>query len=122
MVNVRHWTQIGQPLNVLPNPERKYSAVLVPLPFSSTTYQTILHQMQLIDVNIHITSIEEIKNPDLEETYEGMKKLIARECVGNNPNERELFHGTIGDSIIGIYEHGFDDRYFSRDGLWGKFK
>jgi hypothetical protein len=122
MVDVRRWEQVGQPLNVIPNPDPKYNAVLVPLHHSSTLYQTILHKMKSIDNNIRIISIDEIKNPDLEETYEGMKKLIARQCVGNIPNEHELFHGTTGDAITGIIEHGFDDRFFSKGGLWGKFK
>jgi hypothetical protein len=120
MVNVRHWEQVGQPLNVIPNPDRKYSAVLVLLHHSSTLYQIILRKMQLIDKNIRIISIEEIKNPDLEETYEGMKKLIERQCSGNKSNECELFHGTSGDAITGITEYGFDDRFFSSGGLWGK--
>ncbi|CAF5225732.1 unnamed protein product, partial [Rotaria magnacalcarata] len=55
----------------------------------------------------------------LEDAYESMKKLIAKQCKGSNPNERSLFHGTKGDGIDGIRDDGFDDRYFSPSGNWG---
>ena len=77
--------------------------------------------MKSISYNLRIISIEQIKNPCLEEMYEGMKKIIAKQCPGNNPNERELFHGTIGDGINGIVEYGFDNRFFISTGHWGKF-
>jgi hypothetical protein len=64
-------------------------------------------------------SIERIKNPDIESLYENLKRTIAKECPGNDPNERELFHGTHGDAIEGIINKGYDDRYFSPDGAWG---
>jgi hypothetical protein len=53
--------------------------------------------------------------------YEGMTKLIAKQCPGNIPNERELFHGTSGDGIDGIIQYGFDDRFFNPNRFWGKF-
>ncbi|CAF4735473.1 unnamed protein product, partial [Rotaria sp. Silwood2] len=74
-----------------------------------------------INPHIEIKSIEEIKNPYLEEIYEGLKKVIRTQCSGFNPNERELFHGTSGDGIKGITEYGFDDRFYNPDGAWGKF-
>ncbi|CAF1380256.1 unnamed protein product [Adineta ricciae] len=49
-----------------------------------------------------------------------MKRSIAKECPGNDPRERELFHGTGGDAIQGIIDRGFDDRYFSPSGAWGR--
>ena len=77
--------------------------------------------MKSINNGLRIVSIEQVKNPHLEEMYEGMKKLIAKQCVGHKPNERELFHGTSGDGINGIAEDGFDDRFFNPSGAWGKF-
>lgn len=74
--------------------------------------------MQLLGF-ITLESIEEIRNPSLEETYLGMKKLIKKQCPNQNPNEQELFYGTKGDGIDGIVEDGFDDRYFN-GGLYGK--
>jgi hypothetical protein len=119
MTRIRHWQQLGEPFNVIPNPHPKYNAVLVPLHYTSTLYQALSQQMKLIN-GIHIVSIEQIKNPHLEEMYEGMRKVIARQCTGNKPNERKLFHGTSGDAINGIIDDGFDDRFFNPDGAWGK--
>ena len=119
MVDIRQWQQLGQPFNVIPNPHPRYNAVLVPLHYTSTLYQAVSQQMKWIP-GIRIVSIEQIKNPHLEEMYEGMKKLITRQCVKRIPNERELFHGTSGEAINGIVEDGFDDRYFSSSGLWGR--
>ncbi|CAF3882205.1 unnamed protein product, partial [Rotaria sordida] len=119
MVNIRHWTQIGQPFLVVPNPDPKYWSVLVRLPSSDKLYKTVEAQMKNIG-NVTIISIEQIKNPLLEDQYEAMKKIIAKQCTGFDPNERELFHGTSGEAIDGIRDNGFDDRYFSTGGNWGK--
>jgi len=89
---------------------------------SSTLYRTVEQKMKLIDNNLEIISMEEIKNPYLEEIFEGMKKLITKQSVRKIPNERELFYGTWGDGIDGIIEYGFDDRFFNKDGLWGKIR
>ncbi|CAF4102227.1 unnamed protein product, partial [Rotaria sp. Silwood1] len=51
-----------------------------------------------------------------------MKQLIAKQCKGQNPNERELFHETKGEAIDGILNDGFDDRYWGPNfgkGKWG---
>ncbi|CAF3985893.1 unnamed protein product, partial [Rotaria sordida] len=114
----RQWTQIGEPTNYIPRPYVKYNAVLAPLPPSSTLYQALLGKIKTIGNSVRIISIDEIKNPLLEDTYEAMKKIIARECKGN-PNEQKLYHGTRGDAINGIVEAGFDDRFFSPTGAWG---
>ena len=120
MTNIRQWQQLDKTFNVIPNPHPKYNAVLVPLHHSSNLYKALFEQMKLINCDIRIISMEEIKNPDLEEIYEGMKKVISRQCLGFNPNERELFHGTKDDGINGIAENGFDDRFFNPNGAWGK--
>jgi hypothetical protein len=70
-------------------------------------------------------SIEQIRNPLLEEAYLSMKQLIAKQCIGQNPNERELFHGTKGEAIDGILNDGFDDRFWGTNyskGNWGKIE
>ena len=121
MVNIRKWTQIGKPFSVVPNPNPKYSSVLVPLPPSSILYKDLEQKMKTIGVSVQIDSIEQVKNPLLEDSYESMKKIIARQCSGSNPNERELFHGTKGPGVDGIRDDGFDDRYFSEAGLWGNY-
>ncbi|CAF3883818.1 unnamed protein product [Rotaria sordida] len=115
----RQWTQIGEPMDYIPRPHLKH-AVLVPLPSSSTLYKALLQKMQTIGPSMKIISIEEIRNPLLEDTYESMKKVIARECPNHNPNEQKLFHGTKGDAIKGIVDDGYDDRFFSQGGAWGK--
>ncbi|CAF4693767.1 unnamed protein product, partial [Rotaria sp. Silwood2] len=114
----RGWTQDGPVMSVIPDPHYKYYAVLVPLPLSATLYIDVSAKMKSISL-AQIVSIEEIRNPYLEETYEGMKKLIAKQCPNQNPNEQELFHGTKSAGIQGITEDGYDDRYFNKGGLYG---
>jgi len=80
----REWTQIGKPLNFIPNPPPKYNAILVPYPSSTVLYQNI------------------VTASDAELLYENMKRTIAKECPGKDSNERELYHGTSGDAIEGI--------------------
>lgn len=120
----RGWKQFGEPMHIIPNPSPKHEAILVPLPESTELYRTLVQQMQhFIDYNVRVISIEQIKNPLLEDTYLAMKKLIAKQCPGQNPNERELFHGTKGYAIDGILKDGFDDRYWGANygmGKWGK--
>ncbi|CAF1562672.1 unnamed protein product [Rotaria sordida] len=74
--------------------------------------------MQTIN-GARVISIEQIKNPDIESLYENMKRTISKECPGNDPNERELYHGTSGEAIEGIINRGYDDRYFAKIGAWG---
>ncbi|CAF1208037.1 unnamed protein product [Rotaria magnacalcarata] len=109
----RGWTQLGKPMHVIPNPPPKYQVVLVPLPESTDLYQTLVHQMKsYINNQVQVLSIEQIKNPLLEEAYLAMKEIIAKQCKGKIPNERELFHGTKGEAIDGVLNDGFDDRYW----------
>ncbi|UJR34537.1 hypothetical protein I4U23_027314 [Adineta vaga] len=103
MINIRKWTKINEELSIIPKPHWKYHVVLVPLSHTAVLYKEIKHKMSHIP-NLTILSIEEIRNPSLEETYEGMKKLIKKECSNRNPNEQKLFHGT---------KVGFDDRYYA---------
>jgi len=121
MINIRGWTQLGEPFSVIPEPHPHYYAVLVPLHYSSTLYKDLSQQMKTISNSLQIISIEQVKNPYLEESYEAMKKIIAKQCTGSNPNERELFHGTKNEGIKGITEDGFDDRFFNPNGAWGRF-
>ena len=70
-------------------------------------------------MKLQIVSIEQIKNPFLEETYEGMKKLITnnvQELIQMNVNyfmEQKVME------FNGITEDGFDDRYFNAHGCMG---
>ncbi len=121
MIKIRGWTQSGEPFSVIPEPPAKYYALLVPLPSSTNLYEVLSQQMRLIGGSLRIMSIEQVKNPYLEEAYEAMKKIISKQCKGFNPNERFLFHGTKEDGIKGITEDGFDDRFFVPTGAWGKF-
>jgi hypothetical protein len=116
----RQWTQHGEPMSYHPPPPPRHYYVLIPLPRSSTLYKSLLTEMQKIGTSTRIESIEEINNPLLEDTYEAMKKMIAKECTGLKPNERKLFHGTKGDGSKGIIENGFDDRFFNPTGAWGE--
>ncbi|CAF1054960.1 unnamed protein product [Didymodactylos carnosus] len=116
----RGWKQIGTEMNVIPNPAIRYNVVLVQLPPSSVLYGELNGQMISKIPNCQILSIEEIKNPLLEDVYLAMKMVIARTCKGHNPNECQLFHGTYGEAIDGILNDGFDDHNFSRQGLYGE--
>jgi hypothetical protein len=116
----RGWKQTGQPIFVIPNPPSKYMFNVVALPESTSLYKALSKNMQQIASGIKIISIEQIRNPHLEETYELMKQLIAKECENENPNERELYHGTRDSGIDGILQYGYDDRFYNRDGAWGK--
>ncbi|CAF5077272.1 unnamed protein product, partial [Rotaria magnacalcarata] len=112
----RGWTQLGQPMHVIPNPPPKYQVVIVPLPESTELYRTLVQTMKTyINNQVQVLSIKQIKNPLLEESYLAMKQLIAKQCKGENPNERELFHGTKGEAIDGILKDGFDDRYWGEN-------
>ena len=121
MIDSRGWKEIGQPLHVIPEPHWKHHVVLVPLTRSAVLYTEVSTKMTNGITGAQILSIEEIRNPFLEETYEGMKKLIAKQCPGNNPNEQELFHGTKDKGIDGITEDGFDDRFFNAGGMYGQY-
>ncbi|CAF1092781.1 unnamed protein product [Adineta steineri] len=81
--------------------------------------ERVAQEMRQISGSLQIVSIEQVKNPYLEEAYEAMKKIISKQCTGFNPNERLLFHGTKDDGIKGIAEDGFDDRFFIPTGAWG---
>lgn len=122
MVDDRGWKQTGPILMVLPELHWKCNVILVPLPQSAALYTEVSNKMTSHVTGARISSIEQIRNPSLEETYEGMKKLIKKQCTGANPNEQELFHGTSGDGITGILEDGFDDRFFNATGMYGKYQ
>lgn len=109
----RGWTQLGEPMHVIPNPPPKYRVVVVSLPPSITLYETLVQKMRSnIGNQVQVLLIDQIKNPLLEEAYIAMKQLIAKQSKGENPNEQELFHGTKGDAIDGILNDGYDDRYW----------
>ena len=119
MTKIRGWTETGDRISIIPQPHFKHYAVLVPLTKSATLYTEVSTKMTSI-AGMRIVSVEEVKNPFLEEVYEGMKKLIGKKCPNQNPNEQELFHGTKETGINGVSEDGFDDRYFSTGGLYGE--
>ncbi|CAF5192567.1 unnamed protein product, partial [Rotaria sp. Silwood1] len=41
MVDIRKWTQLGEPTSFIPSPDSKYISVLVPLPTSSVLYKDV---------------------------------------------------------------------------------
>lgn len=118
----RGWKQLGEPIHVIPRPPAEYPYVLVRLPTTSDLYKTVTQRMQTgIGNYVTIISIEQIKNPLQEEMYYAIQAIIRRECKGQNPNERMLFHGTYGDAIKGILDKGFDDRSQRSNGKWGAY-
>jgi hypothetical protein len=114
----RGWTQIGSPL--IDKPDRiKPKFVITPLLRDFESYQTIENLMQQI-AGMSIISIERICNSELDCIYESMKKLIANECIDNNPNEKFLFHGIHTDKITKIITEGFDYGLLKINGRFGK--
>lgn len=120
MVDDRGWTNITPDISIIPEPHAKVYAIVVPLPASSVTYKDLEKKMQRLTGLSKIISIEEIRNPNLEDTYYAMRRIIARQCPNDNPNEMELFHGTKHDVADGIIQDGYDDRFFSSGGLYGE--
>jgi hypothetical protein len=118
-MNSRGWKQIGPELNVVPDPPAKYFVVLTPLPEDTSLHVKLLEKLQKKIQGFHLVAIEEIKNTALEDLYVDLKTIIEDECRGD-PNEMELFHGTRGESVESILNHGYDDRYYARDGAWGE--
>jgi hypothetical protein len=74
MTNIRGWKQIGPMLSVIPEPSLKCYVLLVPLPPLASLYAYISDKMTNIK-EVDILLIEEIRNPFLEETYEGIKNF-----------------------------------------------
>jgi hypothetical protein len=118
----RGWSQLGQPMHIIPDPPPRYHVILVPLPYSTALYRLLVQQIKTsLGEQAQVLSIEQIRNPLVEEAYLSIKQLIAKQCAGQNPNERELFHGTKGEAIDGILNDGFDDRYWGANFGKGKF-
>ncbi|CAF4374584.1 unnamed protein product [Rotaria sp. Silwood2] len=115
----RGWQKTDEDLNYIPPPQNNFKFVLDPLPQNYQIYQQVENAMKQIP-NVKILSIEQIRNPVVYETYHAMKKLITGQCHNGNPNECYLFHGAPTDKAEKIMTMGFDDRYFSKSGLYGK--
>ncbi|CAF4616534.1 unnamed protein product [Rotaria sp. Silwood1] len=115
----RGWQKTEEDLNYIPPPQNNFKFVLDPLPQNYQLYQQVENAMKQIP-NVKILSIEQIRNPVVYETYHAMKKLITGQCPDGNPNECYLFHGTYTNNAESIMTMGFDDRYFSKNGLYGK--
>lgn len=115
----RGWQRTNDDLNYIPRPQNNLKFVLDPLPNISEQYKKIENEMKQIN-NIKILSIEQIHNPTVYDIYHAMKKLITSQCLNGNPNECYLYHGTPSDKAESIMSMGFDDRYFSKNGLYGK--
>ncbi|CAF4343023.1 unnamed protein product [Rotaria sp. Silwood2] len=115
----RGWQKTDEDLNYIPPPQNNFKFVLDPLPRNYQLYQQVENAMKQIP-NVNILSIEQIRNPVVYETYHAMKKLITGQCHNGNPNECYLFHGAPTDEAEKIMTMGFDDRYFSKSGLYGK--
>ncbi|CAF3996940.1 unnamed protein product [Rotaria sordida] len=115
----RGWTQHGETLSFIPAPSKKDTFVEADLPSETSRYQKIVEDFKNI-VNARIIQITQLRNPDLENAYEANKRLIANECPSKDPNECFLYHGTGIDNAKSIMEKGYDNRYFSTFGLYGR--
>jgi len=72
MKNICSWTQLDEPFSVIPEPHPHDYAVLVPLHYSNTLYEDLLQSIKMINNTLQIISIEQIKNPYLEDAYEAI--------------------------------------------------
>lgn len=80
----RGWTQIGEPMHVIPNPPPKYHVVLISLPESTPLYKSLVSQMQSsISPQLKVLSIEEIKKP-----------IAARHIFSNETDNRQKMSRT----------------------------
>ena len=118
MVNVRGWHKIDEELSVILEPYGHNKSVLVFTPFQVVLHEEMRNKMNMIP-NLKILRIEEIRNPSLEEIYEGNKKMTKKDCPNLNPNEQKLFYGAKYEEIDNIVDNGFDDRYYT-SGTYGK--
>lgn len=66
----------------------------------------------------NIVEVHQLKNSNWDQCYDSVLQWIINE--GEKTNERFLFHGSKEDGIIGIYEGGFDSRFFAKDGYYGR--
>ena len=117
----RGWKQTGPEVSVLPNPPTKYLVLLTPFPETNPLFVKLVEQLNEKVKGFQLVSIEEIKNSLIENSYLAMKNIIARECGVIDGNEKGLYHGTGADAIVSILNHGYDDRYYSKEGAWGNF-
>ncbi|CAF1115266.1 unnamed protein product, partial [Adineta ricciae] len=115
----RGWQKFGDDLNYIPPPHKNHKFVLDPLPTASDLYKKIENEMKQIS-NAKVLSIEQIRNTDVFNIYHATKVLITGQCTNGINNERHLFHGTPTDNVESIMEKGFDARYFSSSGLYGR--
>jgi hypothetical protein len=68
--------------------------------------------------NANIVEVHQLKNSGWDQCYDSVRQWIINE--GEKTNEKFLFHGSKEAGIIGIYEGGFDSRYFAKDGYYGR--
>jgi len=113
----RGWTQKEQFIFV-PNKGKKFGAILAYIPKTDEQYKFLESKIMAIS-NARVLSIEKISNFNLEHIYSTMKDQIAFENKGN-ANEKLLFHGTDKTAAEGIQNFGFDDRWWSQSGRFGR--
>ena len=95
----------------MPHPNTTVHAV--ELSPGSSEYQDVISKVRgTASTLINVQKIERIQNPYLYQTYMLRKQKMDRDNGGNN-NERQLFHGTRGESISRINAQGFN-RSFCR--------
>ena len=68
--------------------------------------------------NAKIVEVLQLKNSNLDQCYDSVRQWIINE--GQKTNEKFLFHGSKEAGIFGIYDGGFDSRYFAKDGYYGR--
>eukprot|EP01102_Stenamoeba_stenopodia_P022448 TRINITY_DN9350_c0_g2_i1.p1 TRINITY_DN9350_c0_g2~~TRINITY_DN9350_c0_g2_i1.p1 ORF type:complete len:540 (+),score=95.22 TRINITY_DN9350_c0_g2_i1:577-2196(+) len=115
----RGWTPAtNENLVFVPSKGMHGSSTLINVPKSDPQYNHINSIFASMFSSATIVSIEQIRCPSLDLLYEAMKNSVAKENDGE-ANEKGLFHGTREDSVKGIQDSGFDDRYFSKSGNFG---
>ena len=90
---------------------------LIPIDIKSQEYQNVLNIVKnnKFDVNHTIVSIERIQNERLYIQYKAHKKSFEDRRDPNAVNEKDLFHGTTGDTVESIWKQGFNRGYCGKN-------
>ena len=70
--------------------------------------------------NFKIVKVEHLKNASWDDAYMAAVNWIRQETKGSNVNDKLLYHGTDEAGATGIKYNGFDSRYFSKSGMYGR--
>ncbi|XP_026521207.1 poly [ADP-ribose] polymerase 14-like [Notechis scutatus] len=89
-------------------------AKLVPLQPAGGEYKDVEKIFRIGCPTFTIEKIERVQNPYLWQAYQVKKKQIETKN-GHENNEKVLFHGTPHDTLVPIYQNGFNRSYAGKN-------